>query len=296
VGEKVILDVFPFLDEVDLAELRIRYLAKSVDGFVVSEFDHGFSGEKKDFNFPKVISKLPIDLRTKVHYFPQSQKVMNSNLFENDRFQKDSIGKIMRDNFSSRDIIIFGDVDEIPDRTSLENINVKSSERFFFHFAQMNFLGFLNVVEETSLIHSYAGEFPNVTCSKWLGTILTSAINLLDFSVTQLRDPDRKKHSIRVNDGGWHFSFCGGENSTFEERFARKMKFSAHQEFNTNHVIREASINLKKGKDPFERTFIKRFGPVKLTRRPRFRVLSGLGHLPVELSDLCTYPHLVASK
>lgn len=292
----MIIDVFPFLDEVDLAELRIRYLSNTVDLFVVSEFDHGFSGERKQFCFPKVIDRLPRYLKNKVRYFPQKQRRIFSNTFENDRFQKDSISEILFSLCELEDIIIFGDLDEIPNRITLQKILRTKSAGNFYHFAQLNFLGFLNVIETSDLILSHAGEFSNVARKKWLGSISTDINTLCNISMTDLRDPNRKEISVRISEGGWHFSFCGGENANFHERFRKKMKFSAHQEFNNDFLLSKAFHNLEKGKDPFDRKFTRKFGPVTVIRSPKFRILEGLNHLPIELAQLCNYPNLILHK
>lgn len=292
----MLIDVFPFLDEVDLAELRIKYLSNTVDAFVVSEFDHGFSGYKKDFGFQKVIEKLPQGVREKVYYFPQEQSRFFSSPFENDRFQKDSISKIITSLFSPDDFMIFGDLDEIPNRSRVEDIRDMDSRISFFHFAQINFLGFFNVTEISNLLLSHAGEFPHMPEKKWLGSIYTKVKTLSNSSVTQLRDPVKKGISTRISDGGWHFSFCGGENSSFEERFAEKMKYTAHQEFNKEDLISNALGKLLQGQDPFNRIYYKTIGPFKIKRYPRFSVLKGLSHLPKELAELCDYPKMILEK
>lgn len=289
----MLIDVFPFLDEVDLAELRIKYLSNTVDAFVVSEFDHGFSGQKKVFEFSKVLERLPHNLRKKVHYFPQEQKVFFTSPFANDWHQKDSISKIVNSLFSPNDLMVFGDLDEIPNRDEIRKITDASSPRDFYHFAQDNFLGFFNVIEVSQLVLSYAGEFSHAREKKWLGSICTRVQTLRNFSMTQLRDPEQKRNSWRIDKGGWHFSYCGGADTSFEERFARKMKYTAHQEFNKENLILDSLKTLKDGKDPFHRKFKKRLGPLELTRYPKFTVLKGLQHLPHDLSELCIYPKLI---
>ena len=292
----MIIDVFPFLDEVDLAELRIKYLSNTVDAFVVSEFDHGFSGKKKEFKFLRVLDKLPQSLRRKVHYFPQEQRKFFSSPFENDRFQKDSISKILTSLFLPNDAMIFGDLDEIPNRNEIIKLRYAESSIDFFHFAQINFLGFFNVAEVSHLIQSYAGEFSRVPEKKWLGSIYTKLKTLKTSSITELRDPSNKAFSYRISNGGWHFSFCGGENTSFEERFAAKMKFTAHQEFNNEELLIKALGILKEGKDPFNRKYFKTFGPIRFVKYPRFKVFDGLTHLPKELAELCHYPKLILEK
>jgi beta-1,4-mannosyl-glycoprotein beta-1,4-N-acetylglucosaminyltransferase len=290
----VLIDVFPFSDEVDLAELRINYLSDLVDLFIVSEYNMGFSGKIKDFSFPRVLNKLPASISSKVLYVPQTQKEVFSSFFSNDHFQKDSIAQIIRRHCKSNDLMLFGDLDEFPDKNALRKIVSNSSIPSFCHFAQSNFMGFLNVLEVSSLIRSYAGEFEGIRRPKWLGTILTRVGKLSEFTITELRNPERKYESIRIPHGGWHFSFCGGENLSFTERFREKLQLTAHQEFNKKSLVDNASDYLLRGTDPLGRVFKRHFGPLTVTRRPKFQVLDGLDHLPKELSLHCKFDNLVA--
>lgn len=294
VRQVVLIDVFPFSDEVDLAELRINYLSELIDLFIVSEYDVGFSGKEKEFMFPRVLEKLPASIKSKVLYAQQFQKKVFSSPFGNDHFQKDSIAPIIMDLAKSDDLMIFGDVDEFPDKSELRRIISTLPIPAFAHFAQSNFMGFLNVLETSNLILSYAGEFDKIRKRKWLGTILAQVGELNMFSITELRNPERKYKSVRIPDGGWHFSFCGGENLSFTERFRDKLQLTAHQEFNKKHLVDNASDYLLSGTDPLGRVFKRHFGPLTLTQRPKFQVLDGLEHLPKELSLHCKFHKLIA--
>ena len=296
VRKVVLIDVFPFSDEVDLAELRIKYLSEIVDWFIVSEYDVGFSGKEKEFMFPRVLKKLPTSIRSKVLYAQQFQKEVFSSPFSNDRFQKDSIAPIIMDSARSDDLMIFGDLDEFPDKSEIRRIISTFPIPTFAHFAQSNFMGFLNVLETSNLILSYAGEFDGIRKRKWLGSILTRVGELNKLSITELRNPERKFESMRIPNGGWHFSFCGGERLTFAERFSKKLLLSAHQEFNKKDKLDNASEILLKGSDPLGRLFTKNIGPVRITQRPKFKILRGLEHFPEELSQFCRYEHLIANS
>ncbi|SVC67374.1 uncharacterized protein METZ01_LOCUS320228, partial [marine metagenome] len=51
----MLIDSFLFFNEAELAELRIKYLNKIIDYFVVVEADTTHQGRKKDWNFPKIL-------------------------------------------------------------------------------------------------------------------------------------------------------------------------------------------------------------------------------------------------
>ena len=51
----MLIDSFLFFNETELTELRIKYLNKIVDYFVVIEADITHQGKKKAWNFPKIL-------------------------------------------------------------------------------------------------------------------------------------------------------------------------------------------------------------------------------------------------
>ena len=50
----MLIDSFLFFNETELTELRIKYLEKIVDYFVVVEANITHQGKHKDWNFPKI--------------------------------------------------------------------------------------------------------------------------------------------------------------------------------------------------------------------------------------------------
>ena len=53
----MLIDSFLFFNETEITELRIKYLDKVVDMFVVVEANITHQGKKKEWNFQKRISK-----------------------------------------------------------------------------------------------------------------------------------------------------------------------------------------------------------------------------------------------
>jgi hypothetical protein len=109
-----IFDAFPFCDEVDLATLRINYLSKSVDRFIVGEFNTSFSGARKEYNFPRVIERLPSSLRKRIDYYALKQPEPSLNPFENDDFQKNTFTSMFQEGLNHEDYVLLGDCDEFP--------------------------------------------------------------------------------------------------------------------------------------------------------------------------------------
>ena len=131
----MLIDSFLFFNEAELAELRIKYLEKIVDRFVIIEANITHQGKKKDWNFPKVLEKKLKKFSNKIQYHqiiidPQKIKNDESWIIDNvkgddahrvDNFQRNYI-KTACKNFSNDDILIISDVDEIPSIQKLEFI------------------------------------------------------------------------------------------------------------------------------------------------------------------------------
>ena len=68
------------------------------------------------------------------------------------------------------DIIIFSDVDEIPNPEVLKNIFATMDKTKIYNMAQRNFYCYMNVEEKSGSLLSVTGEFDNVDKHQWLGT------------------------------------------------------------------------------------------------------------------------------
>jgi hypothetical protein len=72
--------------------------------------------------------------------------------------------------------------------------------------------------------------------------------------MTDLRDPVHKETGVRIFEGGWHFSYCGGLNGVpIQERVRMKINDFAHQELATSWNLRRLPKRLSNQKDPFGR-------------------------------------------
>ena len=64
----MLIDSFLFFNEFELAELRVRYLEKIVDYFVVVEANITHQGKKKPWNFPRILEGNLKDISNKIQY------------------------------------------------------------------------------------------------------------------------------------------------------------------------------------------------------------------------------------
>jgi beta-1,4-mannosyl-glycoprotein beta-1,4-N-acetylglucosaminyltransferase len=242
-----IFDVFPFSNEIDLLEIRMHILDDIVDYFVISEFDTSFAGIKKPYYYEENQSKFE-SFSNKIIYSKKSQlKIGNS--FENDDFQKNSISQDLLNFCKPNDIIIYGDLDEIPNPTKIQDAIDKLSFVPICHFAQENFMYYLNNKEISGKILSFAGEYDGIKDKKWLGTIVTTYSHALKNDLTNLRFPFQKQFGHRIENGGWHFSYVGSNGLSASKRLKYKLEHSTHQEFNSLYYRLIGYLRILRNKD-----------------------------------------------
>jgi beta-1,4-mannosyl-glycoprotein beta-1,4-N-acetylglucosaminyltransferase len=291
-GTKLI-DVIPFFDEIDLLEIRLEVLDKYVDLFIISEFSTSFSGDSKDYNFAANRERFS-KFNHKIVYV-QKQQIPELDAFQNDHVQKNSISEEIRKYVSENDLVLFGDLDEIPNPETLLKAHGYILEGFpIVHFAQTPYYGYLNMEDKSGRLLSYAGEYPGIRRKKWLGTIATKKEFILSHTMTQLRDPSQKKIGKRIKRGGWHFSYCGGANSDFEQRVTFKIMNNAHQEFNNFEVISRIGERLINREDFLGRRYKNKIG---LWRNPKMKPVKFSKSFPSYLRKSSSkYPHLVYDR
>ena len=138
----MLIDSFLFFNETELTELRIRYLNKIVDYFVVIEADITHQGQKKAWNFPKILENNLKEFSKKIQYHqinidPEKIKNEESWIIDNvkgddawriENFQRNYIKNACQ-KFSDQDILIISDVDEIPSKSKLEFIKTSDFKK-----------------------------------------------------------------------------------------------------------------------------------------------------------------------
>ena len=132
-----VYDVFPFFNELDLLEIRLNVLDDFVDEFIIVEANTTFSGLPKEYfaseamhNFKKFAHKITI--------FRISDTPHDLSAFEAEHFQRDAVRQLLQTKLSPDDILIYGDVDEIPNPVLLESTihRLIRSKKKIGHFAQ----------------------------------------------------------------------------------------------------------------------------------------------------------------
>ena len=248
----MIYDCIPFFNELDILKLRMQILAPYVDRFVLEEASVTFSGEKKEMLFSKN-REMFREFEDKIIYIAVENSPMSGvTTHERDKFQKNQLIRGMA-GCKPDDIVIFSDVDEIPNPETLQEILKDFDPSKIYHLAQRMFYCFLNMEEVSGNLLSITGEFPQVTRRQWLGTKICSFGNLPREGIVYLREVSPEDpRSVRVADDGWHFGYMGGERDV-AKRIGVKVQAAAHQEYNKSRYLNEAVDRLLCGEDIFGR-------------------------------------------
>jgi len=278
-----IYDVFPFFNELDILEIRLNSLYEFVDYFLITEATTTFSGNSKELFLTENLRKFE-KFKEKIIVQVVSD-VPNLNPFERDWYQrnqaKNLLGKILRDS----DFILYGDVDEIPRPELITKASKELNENIkIAHFAQNLNYYYLNLRETSGTLLSYIGDYDNAIDKKWLGTTISKWAYAKNFTMTELRNPEHKMFGKRIDDGGWHFSYVGGEYGTdVESRTKTKIISAAHQELNTKKILKKIGKQTSNYRDIFKR------------KGANFEVVKDIAYLPVYVQEnLAKFDYLIA--
>lgn len=241
-----IFDTFLFYNELELLELRLNTLDGLVDYFVITEASVTFSGKPKPLCFAenrsrfkkfdgKIIHNIiettpnsfesftpPNDYFTlrDASYPHKSGGIPLLRLsidFQREVFQRDSVINGLLGVAEPDDLIMISDLDELPNPAAVKQVIDSFIPGTIYNFCQKWYMYYFNVV-----------------CSnEWFGT------RICDFATLKGRSIDLMRYHLEsrplqpgpvVENGGWHFSFLGGQQRVREKLAAysyqgRRSKF-----------------------------------------------------------------------
>ena len=231
-----------FSDEKMLLNLRLKYLERFVDKFIIVEACYFHNGQPKKLNFN--INEFP-EFKHKIEYVvvkdhPPGIKVENKN---DEIFQKEEkkiFNSILRDNYQRDrltqelenldldDLIIISDLDEIP---KLETANLKNIGNEILVFKQKMFYYKLNLIYENFIwFGSKAIKKKKFVSAQWLRNIKSKRYPLWRFDVYF---SNKKYNKIKfIDDGGWHFT-CIKKPKEIHEKL---LTFAHHQDYESSNI------------------------------------------------------------
>ena len=242
----MVYDCFIFYDEIDLLEIRLNILDPYVDKFVICEATETLMGERKKMYFEenkKRFSKFEDKI---IHVVAETHKEKFVNQYARERYQKNYVINGLKD-AKADDIVIYSDIDEIPNPIELEKIIENFDTTKIYHLAQRMFYFYINYEEVSYKLIAACGDFKEVEKKQWLGTKICAYQTAVKWTMDGLRDKKRieEKESVRIENGGWHFSYMGGDHLGVYERIKRKLQAFSHNEFNRPSVYNPIKVRLK---------------------------------------------------
>ena len=247
----MIIDAFTFLNEKELVELRIKYLSDVVDCFLIVEADVTHTGKEKKWNFPEVLGGSLKEFSHKIQYHQMKVDLKRAEKEKSPNYKGGTWGRswkvesmqrnFIKDaykQFSSSDIFVISDLDEIPSKKKLSFIK------------SCDFKVVAPVAFEQASFHLNCNF---LELEKWVGSVIVTK-ELIDKYEPQIFRDLRKRIS-RFTDAGWSFSSFGGV-----KRVREKIESFCHEEYNKEVFKNETHLKtcIETGGDIFGRPVKKR--------------------------------------
>lgn len=259
----MIADCFPFFNELDVLEMRLRHmdtLTPRPDRFVIVEMTRTFSGQPKPLYFQPNADRykpwhdrirhiicaddgvIVRDVGGKIRTLPEYCIPLGSEYqdgWAREVHQRNAIVFGIED-YGDDDVAIVSDVDELPGRIP-SKVPYPLVLAYYQHFYYYTL---------------------NHRCSQpWIGTKACAVQTLRALSPDVVRRVGRlepyKYLGAILNDGdgmfgGWHFSHLYGSDV---EKYQAKLRAGSHQEFNTDEYTDPKKIidRVANGRDLFDR-------------------------------------------
>lgn len=217
----MVYDCFIFNSELDLLELRLAYLYKTVDFFVLVESRQTLAGGQKPLFFKENEKRFERFRDKIIHVECPQQPTMK--LWEYEYYQRNYIKEGLK-HCNDDDIILISDVDEIV------NLELVLSQKD------------LQLPALIELPYSYYF-FNLVSNVRFRVNLLANYSFIKDFYIGR-RLPDYPAHikniiSSKEEKIGWHFSNLFGYQI---DKYTEKIKSFSHQEYNTPYYLNEDRI------------------------------------------------------
>ena len=241
----IVYDCFTFFNELDLLNIRLELLQDSVDYHVIVESNLTHSGKEKPYHIEENWETFK-KWKNKIIYIKVEQTTEGLSFNKVNRYSPEDASwqlenqqrngiHCIKDMPSDEDLILIGDVDEIPDPQAIANVKD--------HIIKGQPLSLV------MLFHYYYLNCQNIGYDRyWSGTIACKGV---DFKNTLPQEHRNNRNTYaKVPNGGYHFSFLGGA-----EKIKQKIEAFAHTEYNTEDVKSDENIRLaiEEKKDIFNR-------------------------------------------
>ena len=192
----MVYDCFQFFNELDILKLRLHILSDVADRFVISESTVTFSGDPKPLFYEEHKEEFR-EFADRIIHVVVRDTPMDCDAFARDHHQKCAVIRGLAD-AKPDDIVIFSDVDEIPNPDTLRTLLPQVEDGRIYMLAQRLFYGCLNLEDVSGNNLSVTGEFEGANPRRWLGTKVCRRSMLDIYTMEQLRDAAQKAVGVRL--------------------------------------------------------------------------------------------------
>ena len=250
-----IFDCFMYFDEDVVLDVRLNFLDKFVDKFIIIESKYNHKGEKRvplfDINkFIKFKNKIEYILTDEI---PKKIETINKDDSKDEIYRKSIYNAWKRENLQRNQItkgiinankddwIIISDLDEIPDLRKIELKKVKN--KFVFFKQDMMYYKFNLKLENFTWVGSKACKMKNLKTPQWIRDIKDKQYNW--WRIDTFFSNRKYSDILFVENGGWHFSYLKNP-----QNIEKKLKsYLHHIDYDLHPVgekrIKEMIINKK---------------------------------------------------
>ena len=244
-----------YFDEDVVLDVRLNFLDKFVDKFIIIESKYNHKGEKRvplfDINkFIKFKNKIEYILTDEI---PKKIETINKDDSKDEIYRKSIYNAWKRENLQRNQItkgiinankddwIIISDLDEIPDLRKIELKKVKN--KFVFFKQDMMYYKFNLKLENFTWVGSKACKVKNLKTPQWIRDIKDKQYNW--WRIDTFFSNRKYSDILFVENGGWHFSYLKNP-----QNIEKKLKsYLHHIDYDLNPVgekrIKEMIINKK---------------------------------------------------
>ncbi|MFN0048876.1 MAG: hypothetical protein ACKVOU_07130 [Cytophagales bacterium] len=217
----MVYDCFAFFNELDLLEIRLNELDKVVDKFVLVEATRTFQKKPKPLYFDENKARFKPFLHKIEHIIVDKYPNFFSKLrvptaWDYDTYQKNQVAIVLK-NCVPDDVILYSDIDEIPNAEKITKYTGKNGYQVFQMRHYYYYLNCLEVEPTNELQPAW-----------WYGTVMCKYEDFKNIHHLRIqREVNKFTKNAVIEDSGWHFAYLGGV-----EKVIAKMNSYAHTEHN----------------------------------------------------------------
>lgn len=211
----MIVDCFPFFNELDMLQRHLDHYRDFVDCTVISESPYTFSGNPKPLYFHENRKNFMGYKRSNNIVWTKYTPKREPDAWMREFGQRDKAHEAIA--WSTGDFALINDVDEF--------VNLETLERVVEGLKQLE-----EAASPVCFIQEhYQGSFRFKLDEPWPGTVIVP-LRTMKYKFSTYRD-NRARLPL-VQNGGWHLSYFGGV-----ERIQQKIKAYSHLEKNTPEIL-----------------------------------------------------------